>query len=319
MRFDSLNQYQHVVAIGGGHGLGRVLASLSFLGQKLTGIVATTDNGGSTGRLRQDQNCIAWGDLRNCLTQLAPRPSIGSLLFDYRFSGDNELSGHNLGNIILLAMDQLCVRPLEAIHLIRHMLKIDTRLLPMSEQPTHLLATQSDGSQVMGEMNVDNMPTMPSTLTLSPMVMPTLEACEAIKHAELIILGPGSFLTSTLPALLLPDIAQAIAVSRATIVFIDNLTAEHSPAASLTLDEKVKWCETLIGVPKAIKVIRHGAMQDVHQLDSDPQAPRGTSHQTFFYPLESEYSPGLHDKLALATAIDLVCGDARELQAKADA
>ena len=114
-------------------------------------------------------------------------------------------------------------------------------------------------------------------------------------------------------------IAQAIAVSRATIVFIDNLTAEHSPAASLTLDEKVKWCEVLIGVPKAIKVIRHGATQDVHQLDSDPQAPRGTSLQSFFYPLESEYSPGLHDKLALATAIDLVCGDVRELQAKAGA
>ena len=86
----ALNQYEHVVAIGGGHGLGRVLSSLSFLGPKLTGVVATTDNGGSTGRLRQEQDCIAWGDLRNCLSQLANHPSIGTLLFDYRFDGERK-------------------------------------------------------------------------------------------------------------------------------------------------------------------------------------------------------------------------------------
>ncbi|MGL4474759.1 MAG: 2-phospho-L-lactate transferase CofD family protein, partial [Shewanella sp.] len=96
-----------VVAIGGGHGLGRVLASMSYLNEQLTGIVATTDNGGSTGRLRQNHHCIAWGDLRNCLSQLANQPSVGSLLFEYRFKGDDELTGHNLGNLMLHALDQL--------------------------------------------------------------------------------------------------------------------------------------------------------------------------------------------------------------------
>ena len=105
MRDSAINQFQNVVAIGGGHGLGRVLSSLSFLGPKLTGIVATTDNGGSTGRLREQQECIAWGDLRNCLSQLASRPSLGSQLFEYRFGGTSELANHNLGNLVLMALD----------------------------------------------------------------------------------------------------------------------------------------------------------------------------------------------------------------------
>ncbi|MGL5284517.1 MAG: 2-phospho-L-lactate transferase CofD family protein, partial [Aeromonas sp.] len=104
-----LETLQKVVALGGGHGMGRVLSALSFLGPRLTGIVTTTDNGGSTGRLRKNQDCIAWGDLRNCLNQLVTQPSTGSMLFEDRFGGQGELAGHNLGNLMLLALDNLCV------------------------------------------------------------------------------------------------------------------------------------------------------------------------------------------------------------------
>ena len=128
--FDKLD---HVVAIGGGHGLGRVLSSLSHLGEKLTGIVTTTDNGGSTGRLREAENCIAWGDLRNCINQLTTRPTIASQLFEYRFTGQSDLAEHNLGNLMLLAMDQMSVRPLDAINVIREMLDVKSSIIPMSE------------------------------------------------------------------------------------------------------------------------------------------------------------------------------------------
>ena len=94
MQLEKLN----VVAIGGGHGLGRVLSTLSFLRKQLTGIVTTTDNGGSTGRLRKRSSSIAWGDLRNCLTLLVDKDSVGSQLFDFRFDGQDELGGHNLAN-----------------------------------------------------------------------------------------------------------------------------------------------------------------------------------------------------------------------------
>ncbi|MFA0698844.1 2-phospho-L-lactate transferase CofD family protein, partial [Vibrio sp. 10N.222.49.C9] len=89
-----------VVAIGGGHGLGRILAALKDFGSNATGIVTTTDNGGSTGRIRYCQGGIAWGDTRNCINQLITEPSISSMMFEYRFRGAGELDGHNLGNLI---------------------------------------------------------------------------------------------------------------------------------------------------------------------------------------------------------------------------
>ena len=118
-RHEHLDDIKHIVAIGGGHGLGRVLSALSFMKERLTGIVTTTDNGGSTGRIRQEQGGIAWGDLRNCLNQIIIEPSTASALFEYRFTGEGELSGHNLGNLMLKALEDMHIRPIEAINLIR--------------------------------------------------------------------------------------------------------------------------------------------------------------------------------------------------------
>jgi hypothetical protein len=107
MRNRTFADLDRVVALGGGHGLGRVMSSLSSLGSRLTGIVTTTDNGGSTGRIRRAEGGIAWGDMRNCLNQLITEPSVASAMFEYRFGGNGELSGHNLGNLMLKALDHL--------------------------------------------------------------------------------------------------------------------------------------------------------------------------------------------------------------------
>ncbi|MCL1144486.1 uridine diphosphate-N-acetylglucosamine-binding protein YvcK [Shewanella marinintestina] len=290
MKTNGLNQYNHVVAIGGGHGLGRVLSALSFLGPKLTGIVATTDNGGSTGRLRAEQDCIAWGDLRNCLSQLARRPSVGSLMFEYRFGGENELTGHNLGNLMLMALDELCVRPLDAVNLVRNFLNIDTRLIPMSEEPTHLVALQACGQSVFGEINVDKMQDTPIALSLDPEVQATCEACEAIRNAELIILGPGSFLTSIMPPLLLPKIAQALAESKAKVILVENLTKEPSSIANCSLEQKIDFCHQVLGLKIIDQVLCNGesSYQDGNVI---------------YYPLRSSHHKGLHDRQALADAL----------------
>ncbi|MFB2803474.1 YvcK family protein [Shewanella seohaensis] len=293
MQHQILNQYRHVVAIGGGHGLGRVLSSLDFLGNRLTGIVATTDNGGSTGRLRAEQDCIAWGDLRNCLSQLAHRPSVSSQLFEYRFQGETELSGHNLGNLMLLALDKLCVRPLEAVNLIRHMLKIETNIIPMSEQPTHLVALQASGCKVFGEVNVDKMNEAPIALCLEPQVDATAEACEAINRADLIILGPGSFLTSIMPPLLLPCFAKALAMTTAPVVFIDNLNEETSPAGQFNIEQRIAWCHQVIGKPVITKVLRHSE-----------QVRLGTLMN--YFPLRNRHNPQLHDQAGLHDALSAV-------------
>ena len=185
-----------VVAIGGGHGLGRVLSTLSFLGDQLTGIVATTDNGGSTGKLRKRASSIAWGDLRNCLTQLVDQDSVGSQLFNFRFDGKDELAGHNLGNLILYALNDIQTRPLDSIKLIRRILRVKTRVQPMSETPTDLMAFYAEGRCRVGELSVDDMATMPKNMMLAPLVKAMPETIKALENADLIILGPGSFLTS---------------------------------------------------------------------------------------------------------------------------
>jgi len=247
----------NVVAIGGGHGLGRVLSTLSFLEKQLTGIVTTTDNGGSTGRLRKRSSSIAWGDLRNCLTQLVDESSIGSQLFNFRFDGQDELGGHNLGNLILYGLGQIQSRPLDSIKLVRRLLKVKTSLLPMSETPTDLMAFYPEGRCRVGELSVDEMPIMPKKLMLAPLVK-TLSSCkEAIENADLIILGPGSFLTSVIPPLLVGDIANAIVNSNAHCVFIDNIVKENSPAGALTLDDKLKWIEDNIGRQPVDSAIVH--------------------------------------------------------------
>ncbi|MCK3659008.1 hypothetical protein A4G18_09870 [Pasteurellaceae bacterium Pebbles2] len=236
-----LRQVQHIVAIGGGHGLGRVMSSLSFLKERLTGIVATTDNGGSTGRIRQDHGGIAWGDLRNCLTQIVAKPTTASSVFEYRFGGDGVLAGHNLGNLILKALEDMHIRPTDAINLIRNFLKVKSYLIPMSDQPVHLGATLASGEQVFGEVAVDNLAELPTSVFLQPQVSASPEAVNAILQADYVLLGPGSFLTSIMPTLLLPEVMNALKNTPAKIIFIDNLGVEHSPAARLSLSDRINW------------------------------------------------------------------------------
>ena len=291
----NINDFERVVAIGGGHGMGRVLSSLSFLGTRLTGIVTTTDNGGSTGRLRKSQECIAWGDLRNCLNQLVTEPSIGSRLFEYRFTGRGELAGHNLGNLMLLALDNLCVRPLDAIRLISDMLNIEPSLLPMSEHPTDLCAHTVCGDQILGEVSIDQLTTPPRALSLNPIVPATREAIDALSQADMIILGPGSFLTSIMPPLLLSEIAEAIRSSGAIVVFISNLVAENGPAGKLTLSHQHRWLEERIGQGRIDAILApegHGAPELQHCLIQASLGEAALPHR--------------HDRLKLRQALDAV-------------
>ncbi len=251
----AINELFSVVAIGGGHGLGRVLSSLSFLQHRLIGIVATTDNGGSTGRIRSQHGGIAWGDLRNCLTQIIVKPTVASALFEYRFSGSGELSGHNLGNLILKALEDMKIRPLEALNLVRDLLHVKVGLMPMSESPVHLVSHIHDGTTVFGEVSIDASSEKPLALSLEPCVEATPEVLDVIKQAELIILGPGSFLTSIMPTLLLQEVAQMINESHAKVIFIDNIGKEKGVAGDFSLSERVAWIENQIGLGRLNGVI----------------------------------------------------------------
>ncbi|MEI2562631.1 YvcK family protein [Vibrio metoecus] len=260
----SLYENKKVVAIGGGHGLGRMLAALKVFGSNATGIVTTTDNGGSTGRIRHCQGGIAWGDTRNCINQLITEPSISSMMFEYRFKGAGELNGHNLGNLMLTALDNLSVRPLDAINLIRNMLKVDVNILPMSEHPSDLAALSMDGKWVTGETSVDEMTQDLRRLDLAPEVPATKEAITAIQEADCVILGPGSFLTSIMPPLLLPELGKAIARNqKAKVIFVENLSPEYGPAGRMSLEQKLEWCERACQGRKIDVVLGHHSHPDL--------------------------------------------------------
>ncbi|QIM65381.1 gluconeogenesis factor YvcK family protein [Frederiksenia canicola] len=254
-RHPHLTQLNKVVAIGGGHGLGRVLSALSFLREKLTGVVATTDNGGSTGRIRSQHGGIAWGDLRNCLTQITVKPTVASALFEYRFAGKGELAGHNLGNLILKALEDMKIRPLEALDLVRDLLHVRVGLMPMSETPVHLASLLPCGKTIVGEVSIDALDQLPHSLSLEPNVAATPELLDELRQAELILLGPGSFFTSIMPNLLLDDVAQTIQQSHANVIFIDNIGKEHGIAGTLSLNDRIQWIENRIGVTRLNGII----------------------------------------------------------------
>ncbi len=289
----ALYQCRRIVAIGGGHGLGRVMASLGFLGERLSGIVATTDDGGSTGRLRDASGCIAWGDLRNCLNQLcSDSPNLARILFEYRFKDSGELSGHNLGNLILLAMDQMCVRPLDAINLIRQMLQVGAELIPMSEEPARLAAVV-DGKTVVGETTIDSLHKSPERLMTLPAINPTDEAIEKISEADLIILGPGSFMTSVLPALLIPQIAQSVRASKAPKVFIGNINQEMSAVSSMSINDRLSWMHDMTGV-----------YPDILLWPAENERPENLLCETHIHPLADNHQTGVHSREALRKSLD---------------
>ncbi|WJY13590.1 uridine diphosphate-N-acetylglucosamine-binding protein YvcK [Pectobacteriaceae bacterium CE90] len=293
----TLTDLDRVVALGGGHGLGRVMSSLSFLGSRLTGIVTTTDNGGSTGRIRRSEGGIAWGDTRNCLNQLITTPSVASAMFEYRFHGQGELAGHNLGNLMLKALDNLSVRPLEAINLIRNLLNVDASLIPMSEHPADLLAIDAQGDQVYGEVEIDKLSVLPQELMLYPAVSATPEAIEAIAEADLILIGPGSFLTSLMPLLLLDDLTWALRQTQAPMVYIGNLSRElNQPAANLTLLQKLSIIETKVG-RRIVDAVVVSPQVDVSLI---------TGRVIIQQPLEATDMPHHHDRQLLRKALERV-------------
>ncbi|MCA1921931.1 uridine diphosphate-N-acetylglucosamine-binding protein YvcK [Buttiauxella noackiae] len=295
MRNRTFADLDRVVALGGGHGLGRVMSSLSSLGSRLTGIVTTTDNGGSTGRIRRSEGGIAWGDMRNCLNQLITEQSVASSMFEYRFGGNGELSGHNLGNLMLKALDHLSVRPLEAINLIRNLLKVDAFLIPMSEHPVDLMATDADGHFIYGEVDIDQLSSPPQELSLYPKAHATREAVQAIAEADLILIGPGSFYTSLMPILLLEDMDQALRRTPAPVVFIGNLGKELSTAAaSLSLGQTLDIMEQRVG-KRIIDAVVVGPQVDVSEI---------TDRVVIQEPLEARDIRYRHDRHLLRQALE---------------
>ncbi|WP_298441712.1 uridine diphosphate-N-acetylglucosamine-binding protein YvcK [uncultured Ferrimonas sp.] len=235
------NREVKVVAIGGGHGLSRLLQALKLCQFDFGAVIATTDDGGSTGRLRQRHGGIALGDIRHCISALTDDEHLGKLLLDYRFEQDDELHGHNLGNLMLLALDQLCVSPSDAIDLLRRLLAVSQPLLPMSDSSTQLRANYHGGLTIVGETAIDAAHHLPSQLGLEPSVSAATEAMQLVAAADAILVGPGSLLTSLCPTFLVTELQALLA--QKPIGFICNLSSESGPIGLRSNREQIELFE----------------------------------------------------------------------------
>jgi uncharacterized cofD-like protein len=245
----------NVVALGGGTGLSTLLRGLKDLVVRrrdeiadqhhpiagLTAIVTVTDDGGSSGRLRRENRILPPGDIRNCMVALSQDEALLGRLFQYRFHAGRGLIGHNFGNLFLAALTHVTGDFAEAVRVSSKILAIRGQIFPSTVSNVSLVATLANGRRVHGETCITASRKVIKKLALSPRSPRALpKALEAIKEADLILLGPGSLYTSILPNLLIPEIASAIAKSNAPRVYIANLMTQPGETSGYALADHLR-------------------------------------------------------------------------------
>lgn len=251
-----------VVALGGGTGLSALLRGLknyqagrgdtTSLKDRpitdLTAIVTVTDDGGSSGRLRRENRILPPGDIRNCMVALSKDEALLGRLFQYRFHAGRGLRGHNFGNLFLAALTHVTGDFAEAVRVSGKVLAIRGRIFPSTVSNVTLVATLENGRRVRGETKISRSISRIRKLELVPRrVRPLPKAVEAIQEADLILMGPGSLFTSVIPNLLIPEIARAIARSKAPRVYVANLMTQPGETTDFTLSEHLRAIETHVG------------------------------------------------------------------------
>ena len=222
-----------IVGIGGGTGLPMLLRGLKELNDRdeetldITAVVTVSDDGGSTGILRDAFSMPAMGDLRNSITSLASCKSVLASVCQHRFYGANGLDGHSVGNLIFAALYEMNGSFSAAVRQACELLEVDGIVLPATETPVHLWALHEDGTISEGESNIPKSASRIDRVGLTPAdPQPAPGVLKALLDADAIVLGPGSLYTSVVPNLLVDGIADAIAVSRAVKIYVCNLMTQ---------------------------------------------------------------------------------------------
>lgn len=279
------SQRWRVVAMGGGTGLPMVLAGLKHhLGsqvESLTAVVTVADEGGSSGRLREEFQVLPPGDIRNCLVALAQVEPLMAQLFQYRFGGDGALAGHNFGNLFLTALTHVTGDFLSAIRVSGKVLAVNGTILPSTLENIRLGAEFEDGSIVVGEPKIAETGKRIRRVFLEPKdCRPLPELLEAIDRAHLVAFAPGSLFTSLLPNLLVPGVADALRTSAALKVYAANLMTEPGETDGLTLSDHVAALADHAGPgvvdgilvnkrPLSERALRHYAVAGSHPIVQD--------------------------------------------------
>src|SRR5437763_4207568 len=226
-----------LVAIGGGTGLSTALSGLKQLVgdhergglwlESLSAIGTVSDDGGSSGRLREELQMLPPGDIRNCMIALSEDSNLLSRLFRYRFRGSGDLAGHSFGNLFLAALTEVTGDFVEAVRLSSEVLTSKGHIFPATTSDVRLVAELDDGREVHGESQITGARARIRHLRLVPEhCLPLPETLAAIQSADIITIGPGSLYTSIIPNLLVRGVAEAIGDATATKVFVSNLMTQ---------------------------------------------------------------------------------------------
>jgi uncharacterized cofD-like protein len=250
-----------VVALGGGTGLPNVLRGLRPLlyggtareqqlapRDRLVAVVATSDDGGSSGRLRAQFNIIPPGDIRNCLAALSDNHALIADIFQYRFESGEGLNGHAIGNLVLTALADVTNDFVRAVEIAARVVGARGRVLPATSELVTLMAEFKDGRVLTGETaiataggGIERVSLIPDAPNCPP------DTCAALQRADVIVVGPGSLFTSVLPPLLVPDVAQAIRTSGALRILVANLMTEPGETDDFGILEHVLTIERHLG------------------------------------------------------------------------
>lgn len=236
-----LNHGPKIVAIGGGTGLSMLLRGIKKITNNITAIVTVGDDGGSSGRLREQMGVLPPGDIRNCIAALADDDDIATKLFQYRFKTGEGLEGHSFGNLFITAMTAICGDMVSAIKESSKVLAIRGRVLPATCDDMKLYAKMEDDSIVRGESNIPEAGKRIMQLCCEPAdCKATADTVEAILNADLIIMGPGSLYTSIISNFLVRDITRAVWHSKAKKIYVCNAMTQVGETDNYSVSDHIK-------------------------------------------------------------------------------
>lgn len=239
-----------VVVLGGGTGMSTLLKGLKLFPLDITAVVSVCDDGNSTGRLREEFNIPAVGDIRKVIVSLSETEPLFEKLLNYRFQTTSDLDGHTIGNLLLTALINISGNMSDGIKTIEKVLKLKGKVLPLTEDSPTLIADMKDGSFIKGEHHItESMKEIQKVYyEKKPSVNP--EVIKEIKKADLIILSMGSLYTSIIPNLLIPEVVSAIDESKAKIMYICNMMTQPGETDHFKVTDHIHIINEYLGNKK---------------------------------------------------------------------
>lgn len=256
-----------VVVLGGGTGLSVLLSGLKKFPLDITAIVSVSDNGSSTGKLREEFNTPAVGDIRRVLISLSETEPLVEKLFNYRFHTTSDLNGHTVGNLILTATKEITGNLSDGIEALSKVFNLKGRVVPLTEDNVTLMAKMTDGTIVKGETEITASDKKIKKVFYEETPIITPLAIKEIREANIIVLSMGSIYTSIIPNLINKEIIDAIDNSNAKVMYVCNMMTQPGETDGFSVSDHVKLLNSYLGNKKIDKVLVNNKLIDKMILD----------------------------------------------------